>query len=59
MFPSVLTVDLAGGEYGEGALHVGGKSIDYYSTVPGSFGLKAGAQAKAVIFLFMEDRLRR
>lgn len=54
VFPSVLKVGfVAGGEYGEGALHVGGKSVAYYSTVSGSFGLQAGAQSKAVIFLFM------
>jgi lipid-binding SYLF domain-containing protein len=54
VFPSVIKVGfIAGGEYGEGALHVGGKSVGYYSTVSGSFGLQAGAQSKAVIFLFM------
>jgi lipid-binding SYLF domain-containing protein len=54
VFPSVLKVGfIAGGEYGEGALHVGGKSVGYYSTVSGSFGLQAGAQSKAIIFLFM------
>jgi len=54
VFPSVLKVGfIAGGEYGEGALHVKGKSAGYYSTVSGSFGLQAGAQSKAVIFLFM------
>ncbi|MEI5996349.1 hypothetical protein H3V53_03745 [Paraburkholderia bengalensis] len=54
VFPSVIKVGfIAGGEYGEGALHVGGKSVGYYSTVAGSFGLQAGAQSKAVIFLFM------
>jgi len=54
VFPSVIKVGfIAGGEYGEGALHVGGKSVGYYSTVSGSFGLQAGAQSKAMIFLFM------
>ena len=54
VFPSVLKVGfIAGGEYGEGSLHVGGKTVGYYSTVSGSFGLQAGAQSKAVIFLFM------
>ena len=54
VFPSVLKVGfIAGGEYGEGSLHAGGKVVGYYSTVSGSFGLQAGAQSKAVIFLFM------
>ncbi|MBP0592246.1 hypothetical protein J8I87_21440 [Paraburkholderia sp. LEh10] len=61
VFPSVLKVGfVAGGEYGEGALHVGGKTAGYYSTVAGSFGLQAGAQSKAVIFLFMtQDALTK
>jgi len=59
VFPSVIKVGfVAGGEYGEGALRVAGKSVGYYSTVSGSFGLQAGAQSKAIIFLFMtEDAL--
>jgi lipid-binding SYLF domain-containing protein len=32
---------------------VNGTSVGYYSTVSGSFGLEAGAQSKALIFLFM------
>ncbi|RKT27249.1 lipid-binding SYLF domain-containing protein [Paraburkholderia sp. RAU2J] len=54
VFPSVLQAGfIVGGQYGEGALRVGGASVGYYSTVSGSFGLQAGAQSKAIIFLFM------
>ncbi|MGH8847865.1 MAG: BPSL1445 family SYLF domain-containing lipoprotein, partial [Polaromonas sp.] len=54
VFPSVLAAGfVVGGEYGEGALHIDGKTVDYYSTVSGSFGLQIGAQSKAIIFLFM------
>lgn len=54
VFPSVLQAGfVVGGQYGEGALRVGGKSVGYYSTVSGSFGFQAGAQSKAIIFLFM------
>ncbi len=57
VFPSVIKVEtvlVAGGNStAKGALRVGGKSVGYYSTVSGSFGLQAGAQSKAVIFLFM------
>src|SRR5258708_1979133 len=54
VFPSVLQVGfVVGGQYGEGALRVGGKSVGYYSTVSGSFGFQAGGQSKAIIFLFM------
>ncbi|MCC8404959.1 hypothetical protein LJ655_24305 [Paraburkholderia sp. MMS20-SJTN17] len=54
VFPSVLQAGLiVGGQYGEGALRVGGATVGYFSTVSGSFGLTAGAQSKALIFLFM------
>ncbi len=54
VFPSVIQAGLiVGGQYGEGSLKVGGSTVGYYSTVSGSFGLQAGAQSKAIIFLFM------
>ena len=54
VFPSVLQAGLiVGGQYGEGSLRVGGGTVGYYSTISGSFGLQAGAQSKAIIFLFM------
>ena len=54
VFPSVIQAGLiVGGQYGEGSLRVGGNTVGYYSTVSGSFGLQAGAQSKAIIFLFI------
>jgi lipid-binding SYLF domain-containing protein len=54
VFPSVIQAGfVVGGQYGEGSLKVGGSTVGYYSTVSGSFGLTAGAQSKAIIFLFM------
>src|ERR1700744_6475944 len=54
VFPSVLQAGfIVGGQYGEGSLKVGGGTVGYYSTVSGSFGFQAGAQSKAIIFLFM------
>lgn len=44
-----------GAEYGEGALRVGGKTVEYYSIAAGSFGLQIGGQKKDVIILFMTD----
>lgn len=57
VFPSVLAAGfVVGGEYGEGALRVDGRTVDYYSTVTGSFGFQIGAQSKAIIFLFMTQQ---
>ena len=54
VFPSVISAGFwVGGQYGEGALRVGGRTTGYYSTVAGSFGLQIGAQSKALVFLFM------
>ncbi|PQV50785.1 YSC84-related protein [Paraburkholderia sp. BL21I4N1] len=54
VFPSVLQAGfIVGGQYGEGSLRVGGGTVGYYSTISGSFGLQAGAQSKAIVFLFM------
>lgn len=56
VFPKVIKAGfVVGGEYGEGALRIGGKTVDYYSTVAGSFGLQLGAQAKTIILVFMQS----
>ncbi|MDF0606116.1 YSC84-related protein [Neisseriaceae bacterium TC5R-5] len=64
VFPSVLTAGfVVGGSYGEGELRIGNEQAGYYKTVTGSVGFQAGAQSKAVIFLFMTqeslDRFRQ
>jgi lipid-binding SYLF domain-containing protein len=61
VFPSVIAAGFwIGGQYGEGALRVGGRTTGYYSTVGGSFGLQIGAQSKAIVFAFMtQDALER
>ena len=54
VFPSVIQAGFGiGGEYGEGALRIDGATTGYYSTAAGSFGFQAGAQSKALIYLFM------
>ncbi|MFP3802699.1 YSC84-related protein, partial [Paraburkholderia sp. SIMBA_027] len=54
VFPDVKKAAfIAGAEYGEGALRVGGTTVGYYSTAAASFGFQAGAQSTAVIFMFM------
>ena len=57
VFPSVIKAGLGiGGEYGEGALRIKGKTADYYSTAAASIGFQLGAQSKTVILVFMEDK---
>jgi len=46
---------IIGGEYGEGALRVGGKTVDYYNIVSASYGFQIGAQSKDIIIAFMTD----
>jgi lipid-binding SYLF domain-containing protein len=54
IFPRVIKVGIGiGGETGEGALRVGGKTVDYYRTSAGSFGFQLGAQAKSIVIAFM------
>ena len=56
VFPKVFKAGLVvGGEYGEGALRIANRTVDYYSASAGSFGLTAGAQEKSVFILFMTD----
>jgi len=43
------------GEYGEGALRIGGKTADYYNIAAASFGLTIGAEKKDIIIAFMTD----
>ncbi len=57
VFPSVVQAGFwVGGQYGNGALRVGGQTAGYYSTAAGSFGLQIGAQSKAIVFLFMTQK---
>ena len=43
------------GEYGEGALRIDGKTVDYYSTAGASFGFQFGVQEKSMVVLFMQQ----
>ncbi len=54
VFPSVVKAGMGiGGEYGEGALLVGGRPVEYYNTISASIGFQLGAQARSVIIMFM------
>ena len=54
VFPRVIKIGVGvGAETGEGALRVGGRTVDYYRTTSGSVGLQLGAQAKSIVIAFM------
>ena len=56
VMPNVIKGALIiGGEYGEGALRIGGKTVDYYNTISGSIGLQIGGESKDIILLFMTE----
>jgi lipid-binding SYLF domain-containing protein len=59
VFPDIVKAGLIiGGQYGEGALLVKGKTIGYYNTVAASYGLQAGAQSFGyAMFLMTEEAL--
>lgn len=48
---------VVGGEYGEGALRISGKTVDYYNLISGSFGFQIGGEAKDIILLFMNTNV--
>jgi lipid-binding SYLF domain-containing protein len=56
IFPRVLKGGAGfGGEYGEGALRIGGKTADYYNLFQGSFGLQLGGEIKTVYLIFLDE----
>ncbi|NIO04564.1 MAG: twin-arginine translocation pathway signal protein [Proteobacteria bacterium] len=56
VFPNVVKAGLiVGGQYGEGALRVGGNTVGYYNTVEASYGLQAGGQSFGYALFFMND----
>lgn len=56
ILPNVIKAAfIIGGEYGQGALRIGGETVDYYNIVSGSFGLQIGAEGKDIIIAFMTD----
>ncbi|MCH7696455.1 MAG: hypothetical protein IIB73_09220 [Proteobacteria bacterium] len=56
IFPEVIKVGFGiGGEYGEGALRINNKTVEYYSTAAASIGFQLGAQIKTVILVFLDN----
>jgi len=63
VFPWVFKAGIGiGGEYGEGALRIKDKTVDYYSTAAASIGFQLGGQKKTIILVFLDqdtlDRFR-
>jgi len=58
VFPKVYKAGIGiGGEYGEGALLVKGRTAAYYNTAAASIGFQLGAQVKSQIILFMNEKV--
>ena len=56
VFPSVIKAGIGiGGEYGEGALLIRGRTAAYYNTISASVGFQLGAQARSIVIVFMND----
>lgn len=57
VFPDVIKAGFGiGGEYGEGALRIGGKNVAYYNTVAASIGFQLGAQLKSMVLVFLDNK---
>ncbi len=58
VFPNVYKAGfVVGGEYGQGALRINGKTVDYYSTTTGSFGFQLGAQKNLLLYYLWKMKL--
>jgi lipid-binding SYLF domain-containing protein len=56
VFPTITKAGLViGGEFGEGALRIGGNTVDYYNIASASFGFQIGAQQYSIVMVFMSD----
>lgn len=54
IFPSIVKAGIwIGGEYGEGAMHVRGRTTAYYNIIGASIGFQFGVQTRSVIIMFM------
>ena len=56
VIPNIVKAGLGvGGEYGEGAMRIGGKTVEYYSLAAGSVGFQIGAQKTNLVLVFMQE----
>jgi len=56
VFPNIVKGGfVVAGQYGDGALRKGGKTIAYYRSVSASVGFQAGAQSFGYVLFFMDN----
>jgi lipid-binding SYLF domain-containing protein len=56
IFPSIIKGGfIVGGQYGDGALRRGVKTVGYYRSIAASYGLQAGVQSFGYVLMFMDD----
>ncbi len=56
VFPNIVKGGfIVGGQFGEGALRMGSKTVGYYNTISASYGLQAGLQKYGYVLFFMTD----
>jgi lipid-binding SYLF domain-containing protein len=59
VFPRITKAGAGvGGEFGEGALEVGGRTVGYYKVTGGSIGATLGVARHSEVILFMTDAAR-
>ena len=55
VFPSIVKAGFViGGSYGEGALIIGGKKVQYYNNVSGSIGFQLGVEKRSEVYMFLK-----
>lgn len=56
VFPSIVKGGfIIAGQFGDGALRKGGKTVGYYRSLAASYGFQAGVQAYGYVLFFMDD----
>ena len=56
IFPDIVKAGfMVGGQFGDGALRKGGKTVGYYRSLAASYGFQAGAQSFSYVLFFMDN----
>jgi lipid-binding SYLF domain-containing protein len=60
VFPDIVKGGfLVAGQFGDGALRKGGKTVAYYRSLAASYGFQAGVQSFGYVLFFMDDESLR